>query len=264
MTDAAPLAPPPIAQWRDLRAELDRWAEAGRVAPLWRRDDDAVTATPELAEMLRIAGGTPVALAVIPARVDAGLAAVLREAPAVAVLQHGWRHANRAAAGRKSEYPSGLPAALVAAEVAAGRDRLIALFGQRALPVFVPPWNRIAPEQLPVLGNSGIAAVSTIAPATTSEPPTDLPAGLALIDTHVDLTNWRAGRRFVGTAAALGSLVAWLGHVRVRDAAPAGPIGILTHHMIMDRETVAFLKTLTRLIAGHRAARWVDIAEASR
>ncbi len=70
--------------------------------------------------------------------------------PRSAVLQHGWRHANRARSGKKSEFPSGLSASVAAAEIAAGRDRLAALFGSRALPVFVPPWNRFAPELLAV------------------------------------------------------------------------------------------------------------------
>ena len=34
--------------WQDLRDELDRWAEAGRTATLWWRDDDAVMPGPLL------------------------------------------------------------------------------------------------------------------------------------------------------------------------------------------------------------------------
>jgi hypothetical protein len=147
------------ADWPELIAELEHWGEAGRIAPLWWRDDDAVAPTPELAALLRIAGGAPVALAVIPALVTAALAIFLRDAPAFMVLQHGWSHANRAIEGRKSEYPSGLPAAVAAAEIAAGHDRLVTLFGPRALPVFVPPWNRIAPKLLAVLAEGGIAAL---------------------------------------------------------------------------------------------------------
>jgi hypothetical protein len=242
-------------------AELDRWGEAGRVAKLWWRDDDAVTATPELGDLLRIAGATPVALAVIPALATATLAASLCAAPCVAVLQHGWRHANRATEGKKSEYPSGLPTSVAAAEIAAGRDRLVALFGPRALPVFVPPWNRIAPELLATLTEGGIASVSTIASQNGHTASSGMPAGLGLVDVHVDLTDWKGSRGFIGTAAALGSLVFWLRYSRLGDAAAAPPLGILTHHLIMEREMAAFLEALQEQVAKHRAARWVDIAE---
>src|SRR5215204_6299118 len=111
------------ADWPDLAAELDRWGEAGRVAALWWRDDDAVAATPELARLLRLAGPAPMALAVIPALAGPDLAEALCGAPAIAVLQHGCRHANHARSGKKSEYPQDRPAAAVAGEMASGRGR---------------------------------------------------------------------------------------------------------------------------------------------
>ncbi len=143
MTDQLRVDAAETAGWPDLVDELDRWGEAGRVAPLWWRDDDAVAATPQLDALLALAGEVPLALAVIPARARFELADALARRPRVAVLQHGWRHANRAAGGRKSEYPEGRPAGVVGAEIAAGQARLKAMFGPRALPVLVPPWNRI-------------------------------------------------------------------------------------------------------------------------
>ena len=102
------------AKWAGLVAELDRWGEAGRVATLWWRDDDVVAATSELDALLRLAGEVPLALAVIPAEAQPDLAAALSPFPQVAVLQHGWRHANHAANGKKSEFPPGRAAAEVA------------------------------------------------------------------------------------------------------------------------------------------------------
>src|SRR5207247_4242563 len=84
------------AEWPDLVDELDRWGLAGRVAMLWWRDDDAVTVTPQLNKLLELAGEVPVALAVIPALARPELATALRGWPLVAVMQHGWQHANRA------------------------------------------------------------------------------------------------------------------------------------------------------------------------
>ena len=244
------------ADWPDLAAELDRWGEAGRVAALWWRDDDAVAATPELARLLRLAGPAPVALAVIPALAGPDLAEALCGAPAIAVLQHGWRHANHARSGKKSEYPQDRPAAAVAAEMASGRARLNQLFGRRALPVLVPPWNRFAPELLSALGEVGMAALSTMA----GQRPHHLPAGIAALDVHVDLVDWRGDRGFVGTGAALGRLAGWLRAQRLGMVGDA-PIGILTHHLVMDDATAAFLDCLVALVGNHAGARWTDIAE---
>jgi len=246
------------AGWSDLVDELDRWGKAGRTAALWWRDDDAVTATPKLGDVLRLAGEAPLAVAVIPALARPELAGALLESERVAVLQHGWQHANRAASGKKSEYPEGRPAAVVGAEIGAGRARLKALFGSRALPVFVPPWNRLACEILPQLREHGIAGLSTIASRRGATPP----RGLVAIDVHVDVVAWQGNRGFIGAAAALGRLVGCLHMVRVASGATAAlPVGILTHHLIMDRATAVFLDRLVALVAGHRAARWASVAE---
>ncbi len=245
------------AEWPDLVDELDRWGEAGRVAALWWRDDDAVAATPQLDGLLRLAGEVPIALAVIPALARPELAAALPSTPRVAVLQHGWQHANRAGHGKKSEYPEGRSAAVVGEEIAAGRARLTALFGPSALPVLVPPWNRIAHELLPLLSEQGIAGLSAM--ATRCGAP--LPPGLAAIDVHVDLVAWRGGRGFIGTVAALGGLVGHLRAARLGAGAAARPIGILTHHLIMDGATAAFVDRLIALTGAHEAARWTAAAE---
>jgi hypothetical protein len=255
------------AEWPDLVDELERWAAAGRVATLWWRDDDAVTATPQLDTLQHLADDLPVALAVIPALARPELANAVSGMPGVALLQHGWQHRNRARHGKKSEYPEGRPAALVAAEIGAGRARLKALFGPRALPVMVPPWNRIAREFLPLLSANGIAGLSTmVSPSGAAVPPGLVaPGGIApdlvVIDVHVDLVAWRGNRGFIGEGAALGSLVRHLRTSRGGAAGSAQPIGILTHHLIMDRPSVAFLDRLFALTRAHAACRWANAGE---
>jgi hypothetical protein len=258
MIDQASIDTPAAADWPDLVDEFDRWETAGRVAVLWWRDDDAVAATPQLDLLLRLAGEVPIALAVIPALARPELADALACRPPVAVLQHGWRHANRAAGGRKSEYPQGRSAAMVRAEIAAGQARLKALFGPRALPVLVPPWNRFAAEYLPLLPDAGMMGLSAMA---SSHPAAALPADMARLDVHVDLVAWRGDRGFVGTAAALGGLVGRLRASRQADGAAPPPIGILTHHLIMDGATAAFLDRLTATARGHAAIRWAGAPE---
>jgi hypothetical protein len=244
------------AEWPDLVAELDRWGEAGLVAGLWWRDDDAVAATPELVSLLRLAGDAPLALAVIPAELDPDLPGLLRSMPQVAVLQHGWRHANHAMPGsKKSEYPATRDAAAVMAELIAGRDRLETCFGPQALPVLVPPWNRFAAELVPLLTKTGIAGLSSMASRAAPAP------GIAAIDVHVDLTAWKGDRGFIGSAAALAGLT---GHLRARRLGSADlgtATGILTHHLVMDRATAGFLDRLVAAVDRHMAARWVAAAQ---
>ncbi|HYE00178.1 MAG TPA: hypothetical protein VEH84_12405, partial [Alphaproteobacteria bacterium] len=162
-----PPASPGAAGWDGLARELDLWGAAGRVATLWWRDDDAVAATPALDRLL--APALPLTLAVIPAAAEPGLAERLRTAPAVTVAQHGWSHADHAPPGAKSIELGGRPAAAVAADLAAGRDRLAALFGERFRPVLVPPWNRIDPAVLPLLPGLGYAGLSTFTPRRAAE-----------------------------------------------------------------------------------------------
>jgi hypothetical protein len=242
------------AEWRDLVAELDRWEEAGLVARLWWRDDDAVAWTPALDRLFLTAGDAPLALAVIPADVISGLATALQPFPQVAVLQHGWCHANHAVAGKSSEYPPERHPVDVADEFDEGRQRLRLLFGPRALPMFVPPWNRFSDRFVPLLREAGIAAISQMAPRKS------IPGqGVAAIDVHLDIVGWHEGRKFIGVAVALGRLVAAL-RAR-REAGDAVPIGVLTHHLVMDSASEDFLMLLAETIAAHRAARWIGVAE---
>jgi hypothetical protein len=254
--DAANSAAATAAEWPDLVDELDRWGAAGRIAALWWRDDDAVTASRRLDDLLRLADEVPVALAVIPALARPELADVVHGRPNVALLQHGWRHANRATHGKKSEYPEGRRAAAVGAEIGAGRARLHALFGKLALPVLVPPWNRMASEFLPLLVPNGVAGLSTMISSSGAAVP-----GLAVIDVHVDLVAWRDDRGFIGASAALAGLVGHLRAARLAGAEPGPPIGILTHHLIMDGATAAFLDRLIELVRTHQAARWAAAGE---
>jgi len=246
------------AEWPDLVAELDRWGEAGLVAGLWWRDDDAIAATPELVSLLRLAGDAPLALAVIPGELDPDLPGFLQSMPQVAVLQHGWRHANHAATGaKKSEFPATRNAAAATAELTAGHDRLEACFGPQALAVLVPPWNRFAAELTPLLTKAGIAGLSSMAARVA---PT-LPPGIAAIDVHVDLTAWKGDRGFIGSAAALAGLIGHLRACRLGSADLGTATGILTHHLVMDRATAGFLDRLLTVVDRHMAARWVPAAQ---
>ena len=257
----APMTPPlpsssSKTDWSDFEAELDRWSGAGRRAAFWWRDDDAVAATPALARQLELADGVPLALAVVPGAAEASLAAALAGRETVRALQHGWLHLNHGGAA-KSELGPERALRLRLDELARGRDRLGALLGTRALPMLVPPWNRIGEDLVAMLPALGFRALSTYRPrrAVFAAP------GLMAINTHADLVDWDDGRGFIGEDAAL-ALAA--GHLRARRlglADPEEPTGILTHHLVQDAATDAFLGRFLSLLREHRGARFLDLAE---
>ena len=227
-----------MSTWHDLETEAARWADAGRTAELWWRDDDAADATPALDRLLAIHRGTgvPLALAVVPAKATAALAERLAGEPGVDLLQHGYAHVNHAAAlEKKVELGLQRPAMLVLGELGTGRMALERLFGNRPLAVLVPPWNRIAPALVPTLPEIGFSGLSTFGTRQRPHPV----RGLLAVNTHVDLIDWRS-RRFVGEGAALGALVSALVTARTSGE----PIGMLSHHLAMDAEAWDFLGSM--------------------
>jgi len=226
------------------------------MATLWWRDDDAVTPSRPLDRLLRVADEVPVALAVIPGVVEPTLAGWLEhDAPtSTRVLQHGWRHIDHDPGGKKSEFPKTRSPERVTADLSAGWERLAALFGPRALPALAPPWNRFDPPFLSLLAETGFRAISRSTPRRAAFPGPDL----FETNVHVDLVAWRGDRGFVGETSALARLVAHLRMRRCGEADADEPTGILTHHLVQDRATEAFLGELIALTRAHPAVRWLD------
>ena len=263
------MAPPPpttdtAAQgptWADLTAELDAWRAAGRIARFWWRDDDAGPVTPALEHLLAVAarGAAPVALAVIPADTGSPLAQHLRAAPRACVIQHGFAHVDHAPKGAGGwELGADRPLATVVGDLTDGCDLLRRLFGDRFVPVMVPPWNRIAPPVTASLPTLGFAALSQFGPRPT---PHAAP-GLHLINAHCDPIKWRGGAHFTGTASALSDVVDHLRDRRAGRADADEPTGLLTHHADMDGLAWAFVEDLAAAVNDHPAAAWVTVAEA--
>lgn len=244
------------ANWRDLDRELAAWAASGRTATFWWRDDDAVAPSTALDRLLDLAAtdATPLALAVIPAGTGPALADSLRAHPGVAVLQHGYAHRNHAPANeKKAELGAHRAPAEVTATLAQGRDRLRTLFATQFLPVLVPPWNRIDPALVPALPGLGFSSLSTY--GGKAQPPAD---SLAIIDTHVDIVDWRNGRGFVGEAAALALAIRHLAARRRGETACDEVTGLLTHHLVHDQASWAFAAAFITRINAHPAARWLS------
>jgi hypothetical protein len=245
--------------WSDLAEELDQWRAAGRVATVWWRDDDATAPSPALDRLLSLQEkhAAPLTIAVIPARAEPALAQRVTGLRGLSIVQHGWAHANHAPIGAsKAELGPDRPAALVLGELARGQIVLDGLFGDW-LRFLVPPHNRIAPALARELPRAGYVGLSTYNPRRGAI------AALTQINTHIDIMNW-ATRAFGGEAAALARAVK---HLRARQTGGADadePTGLLTHHLAHDEAAWAFTDRFLTAIAGHPAARLVDIRELCR
>lgn len=224
-----------------LRAELDRAREAGRVIEMWWRDDDAVRATPALDRLLGLARSyrVPLAIAAIPMRVEPSLVARLDRGDDVRVLPHGYAHANHAPAGDpKAEFGAHRPPGLMADEIATGWRRLRGTFGERALGVFVPPWNRVAPELRARLGDLDLVGCSAFGPAPSPD-----------LNTHLDPVAWRTDRS-LAPAADIAAMLAR------NVAGGATRIGYLSHHLDFDEALWRFTEGLLELATTHSAVRF--------
>ena len=229
-----------MSDWTEFDDEVARWRDAGHEAQLWWRDDDAVDVGPALDRLLQVhrATAAPLALAVVPAQATAALAARLADEAMIDVLQHGYAHVNHAGSTeKKTELGLQRPAMFVLGDLGTGWMALERLFGRKALPVLVPPWNRIAPPLVPTLPEIGFRGLSTFGPRTRPEPV----RGLKQVNTHADLIDWRGSRGFVGTASALDTLVRALAAARIKDREP---VGVLSHHLAMDEGAWDFLMSV--------------------
>lgn len=236
-----------------LAALLDRAAAQSVRITFWWRDDDAETATPELQRLLGLAErhGLPLALAVVPKGATAELAEAIADRPRLHILQHGWQHRNHAPPDeKKMELGEHRRLALMLEELGEGFERLGLLCPRRFLPVLVPPWNRIADAVREALPEAGFAGLSTFGPAPRGE--------AHRANTHLDIMDWKNGRAALPRAAAFAILC---NEVERRLRHDPEPLGILTHHLVHEDESWAFLDELFGLTGRHAAVRWPAIPE---
>lgn len=225
--------------WFSVKNELALWQVAGLTLPLWWRDDDAVAATPELEQLIALseAVNVPVHLAVIPKMAEAGLAARVVDTECLIPVVHGWAHENHAPkTDKKAEF--GAARRGVNDEIQGGLARLQTLFGQCLKPMFVPPWNRIAPQHYSALVSAGFSSLSTFTPRTAPE----AALGLQQINTHLDPIAWHKGKSLIATDQLVAQLVQLLSDRRTGLTDNAEPLGLLTHHLVHTAEVWEFMR----------------------
>jgi hypothetical protein len=239
--------------WQPLAAELARWRQAGRVTDFWLRDDDAIEPTAALDRLLALTAShaVPVALAVIPAHTGAPLAERLVREGHVTVAVHGWSHGNHAPHGeKKQELGPQRPRETVLGELSQGRVRLERLHAGRFTPLLVPPWNRIDVDLLPHLAGIGYSALSVFGAPK--------PGPIRLLNSTVDIMDWRSGRGGRDHAALVAEIVAQL---ETAFRGEGHPVGLLGHHLVHDKVAWAFLDRLFEVTAASGACRWRSLGE---
>jgi predicted glycosyltransferase len=245
--------------WQPLDEALRRAADQGQTITLWWRDDDAVAHTPALDRLLDLSQrfAVPLALAVIPAKVEPSLAERLDGAATAAILVHGLAHANHAPPGeKKAEFGPHRPIGRLRDDAA---DALVQARNKlgRVLPLFVPPWNRLTPDlvgDLPALGYRGL---STFRSRLMREPA----PGLLQVNTHIDPIDW-LGTRGLADPGRLVRGFADLIHSQLeRQTDSEEPIGLLTHHLVHDEGVWIFCEALLERLAAHAFVRRPFVAE---
>jgi len=225
----------------------------GPVAVYFRSDDVAVPGKRFAAMVgLFVRYRVPLGLAVVPAWLTEARWQVLkqleRRAPGLWCWhQHGWRHANHARRGKKSEFGPARPSPAVAADLVRGRQRLTDLMGGRFCPVFTPPWNRCSRDTLDHLKSLGYDAVSR---SGGSSPPA--PEGLQELPVHIDLH----------TRKRADAVEDWQRFFEeIEKGLACGSCGIMLHHQRMNGAALGFLDLFLRQLKRQRRIRPVHFKE---
>jgi hypothetical protein len=239
--------------WQPVAAALEEYSRLGLSPGFWLRDDDASCPAAALDRLIELTMrfGIPVALAIIPARTGEDLAARLAPHPHAAPIVHGWAHKNHAGIGeKKQEFGPHRPLAEMQDELNRGLRTMNNLYPERLVPMFVPPWNRIAPELIGFLEEAGYSALSRFGP-----PGVPIGDGIANINTHIDIMDWRGGK----TCKEHEVLTRLLAEALTQSLAGGRyPIGILTHHLVHDEAAWNFLENLFSFAHGQR---WLSAQE---
>lgn len=248
--------------WDALDRELDVWSAAGRTATLWWRDDDAGDDDPRLDALIGIAEryGVVCALAAVPTWVTDGLARRVARSAALAVIQHGYSHANHAPRGQGQgawELGPHRPRQAVLDDLNQGRALLSGRFGDRFVPALAPPWNHIDPALYPDLRAVGLVGVSV----EGDPPPPDGRHGLVFANVHADPIKWKGGPYFKGAAKTVGAIVDDLSHRRANPETMSAPTGLVTHHKDSDADCWAFVDAFLERTSAHPAVQWLSPTE---
>ena len=256
-----------------LQDELSRWGALGEKPVFWIRDDDAIKITQPLERLQLIAArhDTTIGLAVIPALLESDLATFLRfERNNFYPMCHGWKHINFGEDGNPNEFGTSRPFRSAFIDATSALQTFRGRFPDIPA-VFVPPFNRIAPEISDSLSDIGFVGLSA-APRPIERRVARLitrfgwlrgfdiasKGRLRRIDTQVDLIDWQSAS--ANDLAEVCDML--LGQLRLRRNGflPLGtPIGLLIHHLVHNEHIWNLFERMILLIKDDLGCEFADV-----
>ena len=200
-------------------------------------------------------GATPLALAVVPAWMTPARWKAIRGMGRDAAdlwcwHQHGWRHVNHAASGKKQEFDSRRGPGPIERDLSLGKARLIQVMGDDFFPGFTPPWNRCGRETLDALRQTGFFFISRSMGATPPPPP-----GLPDFPVNVDLHT----RKEILPEEGWDRLFS-----EIREGIAGGRCGVMIHHQRMNDGAFDFLALLLEVLKGFTRLERVHLGHLAR
>ena len=244
-----------MSSWDDLTQELDAWREASRHVEFWLRDDDAGKVEDPLIRLVDLCGEyrVPANFAAIPANSTTETAHLFDTLDDGFVLVHGYAHVDHAGAGeRKAEFSITRPAADMEKDWVEGLRLVREIYGVKAISVFVPPWNRMAPELQAQLAKAGFTGYSGLGARASK-----IAYKLAIANVHVDMIDSRK-HAFRGEEPTLTSVLHHLRAKRAGQVDSTEPTGVMTHHLVFDDDSWVFLRQLFAATVHQDCVRWLS------
>ena len=180
----------------------------------------------------------PLGMAVVPAwlsptRIEQLFRTADRDHPLWSWHQHGWRHVNWQRTAKKSEFGQQRPFEKQWRDLWQGKQKMAEVFGDRFVPVFTPPWNRLSLSTLKILQELNFRGVSMTDPLPRgSKTPIELKNLRIQLDLHT--------RKAQDGLADYQNLLEELSSLLEKKE----PLGIMIHHQRMTLFAFEFLNEL--------------------
>lgn len=202
---------------------------------LFFRDDDTGVDNAGLVELIDVfaARDVPVSVGVTPAGLDRETQNLLSSLMSgdrrlIEIHQHGYSHANYGTERCKYEFGPSRTEEEQRGDLMNGRERLCEAFGEGVFKAFSAPWNRLSDVTISALEALGFKVFSRSLKQGgqgSAKKPTGLSAQLVEYSVSVDMYNWKERR-----CAAVNEIQRQIEAAAKRPA----PLGIITHHALMD------------------------------
>ncbi|MFH1137391.1 MAG: polysaccharide deacetylase family protein [Pseudomonadota bacterium] len=235
----------------EIKKNLGKALDGGRSARVFFRADDIGVPGKNLTGLLELfrRHEAPLCLALVPAWLTPDRWRALKKTAggtgeSWCWHQHGWRHVNHEAEGKKQEFGPSRDRDRQRHDLSAGKSRLSEICGPDFFPVFTPPWNRCSSITLELLVEFGYTAISRSREKTTPAPggPPDY---LVNVDLHT--------RKEKEPSLARENLFAEL-----RESLAGGLCGIMIHHQGMNDPAFELLDVLLRELSLCPGIQFVD------